>query len=431
MKLPGLDKWMVGYDIGEDAVQISYCTSPDDVTTLSSVMGAQVYNIPLALCKRPGVNQWFYGAEALRFEKEEGGILVRDLFALALDGEPVMVDGTSLDPVALFSLFLKRSLGLLTQVFPVERMAALMFTAPVLDQKAIAVLERATAALRLRTQEITYQSHAESFYHFLLHEPNELWQSGAMLYEYWGGEIHSMCMECNPHTTPTVVYMREEAHAFGAYDVLPEGEKLRLERMERMDEGFLSIIEETMGDEMPGSIYLVGEQFSKEWMRESLRLLCRGRRVFQGNNLYSKGACYGLCERMGKDAAERTHVFLGKDKLKANIGMKVYDRGRESYLALLDAGNNWYESGGSVELYLQGGAVLEFLITSLVGGGSHIERMDLTGLSDGIVRIRVKVWMASEEQMAVNVTDLGFGSFQDASGRTWEAMISLEKGAVV
>ena len=118
MRLPGSDKVIVGYDLGKDYAQIScYVTGrEEEITTLSSVAGSQVYTIPLVLSKRQGVNQWFYGSEALRHAEEEEGILVEHLLKLAKDGEPVQIDGTTLDPVALLTLFLKRSLGMLSQM---------------------------------------------------------------------------------------------------------------------------------------------------------------------------------------------------------------------------------------------------------------------------------------------------------------------------
>ena len=73
----------VGYDLGRGASQISYCIlDTDEVETVSSVAGTEQYNIPTVLCKRSGVNQWFYGKEALKYAKEEDGILVEDLLAL-------------------------------------------------------------------------------------------------------------------------------------------------------------------------------------------------------------------------------------------------------------------------------------------------------------------------------------------------------------
>ena len=93
MRLPGSEKVIVGYDLGNKYAQIScYVTgSEEEIRTLSSVAGSSVYTIPLALSKRQGVNQWFYGSEAIRYAGEEEGILVENLLKLARDGEPVQI----------------------------------------------------------------------------------------------------------------------------------------------------------------------------------------------------------------------------------------------------------------------------------------------------------------------------------------------------
>ena len=33
---------------------------------VDAVTGTEQYNIPVALCKRPGVGQWYYGKEAVK-----------------------------------------------------------------------------------------------------------------------------------------------------------------------------------------------------------------------------------------------------------------------------------------------------------------------------------------------------------------------------
>ena len=107
--LLGGEKLIVGYDLGNEYSQISVAVSgKGEVETLSQVAGAQSYNIPTVLCKRNGVNQWFYGREAIRYAGEEQGILVENLLELALDGEPVVIEGESFDPSALLALFFKQ-----------------------------------------------------------------------------------------------------------------------------------------------------------------------------------------------------------------------------------------------------------------------------------------------------------------------------------
>ena len=412
MRLPGSEKVIVGYDLGNKYAQIScYVTgSEEEIRTLSSVAGSSVYTIPLALSKRQGVNQWFYGSEAIRYAGEEEGILVENLLKMARDGEPVQIDGAPIDPVALLTLFLKRSLGLLSQVTNTERIGALMITCEELDHRMLEVLTTATEGLHLKTDQICFQSHVESFYYYNLYQPEELWRHKTILCEYGDASIRTYCMECNRHTTPVVAYMEEREFPFP----VPES-----------DEKMQEIAKKLCENQMISSVYLIGEAFSRDWMKESLRYLCKGRRVFQGNNLFSKGACYGMMERLTPGENGKNHVFLGKDKLKSNIGMKVLRQGEESYQALLDAGINWYEAKNTMEFYLLEGRAVEILITSLTGKGNRIARIVPEELQEGIIRLRISVEMRDDTHLKVELEDLGFGTFRAATHHIWKEEIEL------
>ena len=412
MRLPGSEKVIVGYDLGSKYAQIScYVTgSEEEIRTLSSVAGSSVYTIPLVLSKRQGVNQWFYGSEAIRYAEEEEGILVENLLKLAGDGEPVQIDGATIDPVALLTLFLKRSLGLLSQVTNTERIGALMITCEELDHRMLEVLTAATEGLHLKTDQICFQSHVESFYYYNLYQPEELWRHKTVLCEYGEDSIRTYCMECNRHTTPVVAYMEEREFPFPIPD---------------SDEKMLEIAEKLCENQMISSVYLIGEAFSRDWMKESLRYLCKGRRVFQGNNLFSKGACYGMMERLTPGEIGKHYVFLGKDKLKSNIGMKILRQGEESYQALLDAGINWYEAKNTMEFYLLEGRAVELLITSLTGRGNRIARIVPEELQEGIIHLRISVEMKDDTHLKVELEDLGFGTFRAATHHIWKEEIEL------
>ena len=425
MGLFGGDKLILGYDLGNEFCQISCARSDSgEAETLSQVAGAQNYNIPTVLCKRAGVNQWFYGKEALKYADEEQGILVENLLGLALEGEPVLIEGESFDPAALLALFFKRSLGLVSQVSSAERIGALMITCEMVDGRVLDVLNRVVAAVHLKTDKVSIQSHTERFYNYMLRQPRELWINRALLFDYRASCMRIYQMECNRRTTPVVAFIREEAHPFYRWEPLPEDKTEREERAAELDSAFLRLAEK-YGSERTESVYLIGDGFEQEWLRESLRFLCRGRRVFQGNNLFSKGACYGMQERINASAAGREHVFLGNEKLKANIGMEILRQGERSYYALLDAGVNWYEADETLEFYIQDGNEITLKITPLTGKGSKEARFILEDFPGGISRLRARFYLEAENLLAVEIQDLGFGEFRSASRMVWQERIEL------
>ncbi len=419
---------LVGYDLGEKYSQISYCVyGQEEATTIATVVGTKQYNIPTMLCKREGVNQWFYGKDAVKNMDEEGMFPVEGLLGLARKGDAIELDGESYDPVALLTLFLKRSMTLMNFIATVEKIDAIMFTVDELDDRMVEILSQASVNLGLKTTHIYFQSHTESFYAFMLHQPPELWNYQAMACEHDGVRLKIYRMECNKRTTPIVVLIEEQIYETLVIPEETEEEAVREDAYRMADERFLGILRKMCEGRIISSVYLLGDGFRAEWDKQSIQFLCRNRRVFRGNNLFSRGACYGLQEKLEPSEAGSKHVFLGKDKLKSNIGMNVLRQGRESYYALLDAGENWYEVQKECEFLLEGERELEFVVTPLTGKGIETRVIPLNGGNKGApyTRYRMEMAMSAPETVQIKVTDMGFGELFPASGQVWEESLTV------
>ena len=81
------EKLFIGFDLGNEYSQISYCfQNSDEPETASYTAGGEQYSIPTAMCKRREVGQWFYGREAVKYAEEEDGILIDNLIDKAYSG---------------------------------------------------------------------------------------------------------------------------------------------------------------------------------------------------------------------------------------------------------------------------------------------------------------------------------------------------------
>lgn len=419
-------KVAVGYDLGRSFAQISFCgleeTEPE---TVSAVAGTEQYNIPALLCKRSGVGQWYYGKEAIKFAREENGILVEDLLTLAERGEDVMVEGEAFDPVALLTLFVKRSLSLLNIRISFNQIEAFMFTVEELTPQIVDVLGKVSIGLQLKTQHICFQSHTESFYAFTMHQSWELRQNDVMIYEYENG-LKTMRLECNKKTTPKVVFIEQKNYPEMERRVWQEDEGQRLQQMAELDLLFAGIVKRSLEEKNVSTVFLLGDGFKEGWTKDSLRIMCKNRRVFQGNNLYSKGACYGMLERLNPSKEWQEYVYLGVDKLKSNIGMKVLRCGEDSYYAVLDAGVNWYETSADFDIILEEGNTVDFIITPLTGGSVTNKAVKLEGLPQRpprTTRLSVHVEMTAVNRAEITMEDMGFGELFKSSGKAWTQTI--------
>lgn len=368
------------------------------------------------------MNQWFYGKDAVKNSEEGEGILLTDLLTKAREGKNVMLEGEEFDPTRLLALFMKRCLSMLNLLVPPIVSHSFMVTTQMLDYRTVEILNDVIPDLQLRAEHVFFQSHTESFYYYMIYQPEELWSQDVLLLDYSQEFLNSYRMERNRHTTPVVAYIEKQEYPQLKQVEMPEEESLQEEMRELLDHQFYQIVSECIGARAVSSAFLIGEGFEGEWMKESLRLLCNNRRVFQGNNLYSKGACYGALEKISQSELGKKLVFLGNEKLKSNVGMKVYRQGKESYLALLDAGVNWFEASRQCEFYLDTGNRISLLITPLTGRNVREEEVVLDGLplrKKRTTRIRLSMRMLSESKVKVEMQDLGFGQIFPSSGQNW------------
>ena len=412
-------EYVVGLDITDSFAQVSVGnTESEEVETLSTTPGGSSLIIPAVLFKRSEVNQWFAGNEAVKYKDREGYFIDR-LITKARVGEEVKVGDESFRPSALLALFMKRSLSLVNRITPLSNVSCFMITVDVLDKQLVMMLSEAVSSLGLKTKDIYFQSHMESFYNYVLFQPHELRNRDVFLYDSTGEHLKAFRMECNKNTTPIVAFIDSKENADFTADTYDKPEASDM---------FADFVSATVEGHMYSSAYLVGDEFRNEWCKEGVNILCRKGRVFQGNNLFSKGAAYAARNRISPTAISTGYAFLGNDKLKANVGINALTRGERAYLPLLDGGINWFDASKECDIILNQGNKLTFLITPLTGKNPQMVDItlgDLPKRPPKTTRLHLKVRMESESKLKVTITDLGFGELFAAANIEWNEVISL------
>ena len=426
---------MVGIDLTDSFCQISWLYNKRarfgrgfvnaatggvmrEPVTFSAVPGQEAYNIPMALCRRSGSSVWLAGREALDAAEAGEGTVVTDLLQKALEDASVRVDGEDYSAGSLLALYLRRCLAMLEPEIAPEQIAALVFTAPGMDYSEEQVLLRAFSRLDLGIPRVVCESHQESFFSYMLMQDAEQRRAGMLLCEYDGdGEVNFSTLLYNRRTSP-VVYWAESAARTMSTSLQGTGR----------DREFTAAVREVLQDHEASAVYLTGEGFDGGWMKEAAAFLCRGRRVFQGENLFSKGAAYSALLRVDRPAEIPESIFLARDALRSNIGIEVLLREQTGYHVLLDAGVKWYNAEVEEDFILENGREFRLLRTPLTGGEAQEQTVRLEGLPDRpdrTTRLRVVLSMTAADRLRVQITDLGFGEIFPADGGFWEETFTV------
>ncbi len=256
-----------------------------------------------------------------------------------------------------------------------------------------------------------------------LHQPPELWNYQVLACQHDGSRLKTYRLECNKRTTPIVVLIDEEVYDTLVIPEQGEPEEIKQDAYHLADDRFLEILKSQCEGRIISSAYLLGDGFKAEWNEKSLQFLCRNRRVFQGNNLFSRGACFSLMEKDTPSETGKKYVYLGKDRLKSNIGMNVVRQGRKSYFALLDAGENWYEAKKECEFLLEGEREIAFVVTPLTGKNAETKTVALKGANADrppYMRCHMQISMHTPKTVHVKVSDMGFGELFPTSDAVWD-----------
>ena len=429
LKLPGGPfgsgkRYIVGFDLSDTTCAISYTSDSTDIRTVSLVVGSEDYCIPVALAKRHGAGQWFFGREAFTSSDAGESTLVTNLLSKALSGEDTQIDGLVYTADSLFTLFLKRAFGLLQSIGSIERMDAVAFTLPEATTEAMELIKNSLKSLHIKTEKIFFVSHSESFYHFVANQDTDRMSANPVLFTIEDKRLCMTKLPINKRTIPQVV------HADNMYFDLPRDRGILPDELDAL------ILKAAQGASAYGqeySYYLVGEGFGEESLPNSLKFMCSRGKVYGGTNLFSKGAVYALMEKASKATKDKNkndegpvqRIFLGEDKLSSNIGMHLLSQGRDVYYALLDAGTCWYETDASIEFYISGGNDITLTLASITGGGNSDVCISLEGYEGKLTRMRLSASMSGIKTLNVVIQDLGLGAFTVTEPNKWEEEITL------
>lgn len=405
---------ILGIDLNDRYAMISYYQlNMKEPETVSPIAGGESYQIPTLLAKRKYVGQWFYGDDAKKMAKTSEVICVDGLVKRAVNGESVRIEDETYEAWELLALFLKKVMDLPMKLGNITSCDRLVLSVERLSKENMEVFWKIAPKLGLMPEQFRVVDHKESFYYFALSQPEVLWMHDVYLFENDGKNLFYYGLKRNTRTTPQVISIKESI-------------KVPQDLGEDKDKEFLQLLQRSFENQVVSTVYLIGDGFEGGWMNESLTYLCRGRRAFMGNNLYSKGACYAGYVREYPDGWN--YIYIGENEMKFNLSLKVRNRGELAFHTLISAGKNWFETKGECEVILSGAEGIDFWKQLPNSREAVIETLELTDLPtrpDRTTRLRITATPVSDEKIEVQIRDMGFGEIYRSTDKTWKYTMTM------
>ncbi len=409
---------LIGLDLGEKQTQLSYYDrNARDVASVPLKVGTNIYQFPTTLVKRTGKDEWHYGMEAEHFARE-GGIAVTNPVRLADEDREECVEGSVYQSWEILGIFLREVLKLFGLPEIAKSAAGICITTEHMTASLASNLKRALRMNGFTEEQILLEDYRESFYYYCYSQKPTVWTMNMALIRFERDHVGFYSMSERRSSKPHTVTIQ-----------LVSEIDLPSEAMER-DRCFADFLRQCIGNERYSGIFITGDGFEREWAKQSLHVLIeKGRHVFEGDNLYARGACYALLERLERHAM-RGRIYLGPDLVETSVTIDVIENGMQKTCFLIQAGRNWFENSVSLELIPDGREDITVTVAPMSGNRRQQLHLPLTNLPERpnrATRLRISAECTSAEEGRITVEDLGFGELFPATHQTWTGTVSLRE----
>ena len=408
----GANTCYLGIALNDSYAMVSYMQPNEkEPETVSMIAGSENYRIPTLLARRKNVGMWYYGEDAQRMAKTSEVICVDALLRRAVAAEVITIAKEHYDALDLLALFLKKVIELPQKLGNVSKVDRVVVAVEHLTREMIGIFHHVAELLGMSPESFAVIDEKESFYAFAMNQEKSLWMHDVFLFSCEKNAVSFYDLSRDLHTKPQMITI----HATGAQEL-----------GEDKDAVFARILTNCFANRMVSSAYLVGDGFDGEWMKQSLAILCRGRRAFLGQNLFSKGACYMAYLR--EQGENWPFIYMGENEMKFNLSLCVVEHEKKKMKNLISAGKNWFEMHPTCEVILSGTPQVEFykqLPSSSTPQIQTVELEDLPVRPDRTTRLRITASPVANDKIEVEIRDLGFGEFFPATDRVWKSMVTM------
>jgi len=399
------ESYYIGMDLCSDSTQISFYNDISrEPETVNQLNNKETYMMPNILFYSRDIGDWYVGSEASEARFKEDGIILDELYKNAKSEEIVDVDGMKYTFRQLFLLMMKMHVDTFLYRYEGATVKKLVITIPEYSKDLYKVLSGFHKELGIPEDAVEITSHLDSGLYYIFNQSSDLWINSVALFDYNADGLHYYRIDITRSKQPEVISVTHEDYSaqfnmalFGNDNIL-------------MDATFAYIADYEMKKTYISSVFLTGLGFSEKWMNKSRNILCQGRRVFAGQNIYTKGACYKAVGGEYEEFYKRFFVET-KENVIFDVGISSGDE-EDKFIPVALGGRQWYNIRGKINIILDDTDKITIIYRSRRTEQEIREVVKLHGIPkrpNKTSKFSVEVEFEDPHRGAVLIKDVGFG----------------------
>ena len=410
-----MQQFYLGMDVCAEYTQLSFFNQqtkePESICQLNTV---DTYLLPNVAFFGEETNRWYVGSEAQEHRFQQKGVML-DQVVEKLDSTERMVfheETYTYEDVLLVILrghimdFLNRY-----ESATIERLVVTVYK---YSNALFRVLHMLQDELGLYEQKFFIIGHTSAYLHFVFQQPESLRNNSVGLFDYGPEGLDFYRVDIARRTTPQVVtVIHKDFHQqLGYYRIYDDKKEL--------DQRFLEIIQTVLKEAYMSAVYLTGVGFTELWANASQNALCDGRRVFVGQNIYTKGACYAAY--IGSYVINpNKYIVNAEDMVHSDVGI-LSGGNTNTFIPIAKGGREWYNMRGKIYVCLDDTNRVELLYKNHYNQEAMREIIEIHGLPsrpNKTTRLSLEVEIYSGNKGAVVIRDEGFGKLYPTTNKIY------------
>ena len=399
------DIFYIGMDLCSDFTQLSYYNDikrePESVSQLNN---KETYLMPNILFYSTDTEHWYVGGEASEARFNENGTVVDGIFENIGSDEKIVIEEREYTYQELFMMMVKLHIDSFLYRYEAAEIKKLVISVDDFNLQIFQLLSRLYKDMGIPKDAIEITSHLDSGLFYIFNQPTELWNNSVALYDYSADGLNYYRIDIQKNKDPKTITVVHEDYT----------EQMSLSKYGndtyQMDIDFARIGEYESKKAYISAVFLTGLGFSNKWMKKSTNVLCQGRRVFVGQNIYTKGACYRAVGGEYMSFYEDYFVET-KENVLSDIGIALGDE-KDTFVPIVTGGKQWYNTHGEISVILDDTDVITIVYKNHKTGEEKRETVRIHGLPkrpNKTTKLSVEVEFDSPHEGAVIIRDLGFG----------------------
>lgn len=399
------DIFYIGMDLCSDFTQLSYYNDikrePESVSQLNN---KETYLMPNILFYSTDTEHWYVGGEASEARFNENGTVVDSIFENIGSDEKIVIEEREYTYQELFMMMVKLHIDSFLYRYEAAEIKKLVISVDDFNLQIFQLLSRLYKDMGIPKDAIEITSHLDSGLFYIFNQPTELWNNSVALYDYSADGLNYYRIDIQKNKDPKTITVVHEDYT----------EQMSLSKYGndtyQMDIDFARIGEYESKKAYISAVFLTGVGFSNKWMKKSTNVLCQGRRVFVGQNIYTKGACYRAVGGEYMSFYEDYFVET-KENVLSDIGIALGDE-KDTFVPIVTGGKQWYNTHGEISVILDDTDVITIVYKNHKTGEEKRETVRIHGLPkrpNKTTKLSVEVEFDSPHEGAVIIRDLGFG----------------------